>query len=351
MNKKNYFEISISPSATLTDALKQMDRLMRKLLFVIEEGKFISVLSLGDIQRALIKNLSLETAVKNVLRSEITISSPSDSFEEIKRKMYAHRIECMPVVDDKNNLLEVYFWEEVFGKESEIKNVNLNLPVVIMAGGQGTRLKPLTNVLPKPLLPIGEKTIIEEIMDKFVKVGCGSFFISVNYRSDLIKHYFDSLNNKDYSIKYFQESRPLGTAGSMYLIKSKIKSTFFVSNCDIIVNQDLDDIYQYHIENGNCITIVSALKHYKIPYGTIETCEDGILTSLSEKPELTFQINTGMYILEPDVLDYIEDDTFLHITELIECIKENGKRVGVFPVNEGAWKDIGEWDEYLKIIR
>ncbi len=224
-----------------------------------------------------------------------------------------------------------------------------------MAGGKGTRLKPLTNVIPpKPLIPIGNKTIIEEIMDRFVDVGCNDFHISVNYKAETIKHYFKQLNHKDYIIDYFQEKTPpLGTAGSLFLVKNKIRTTFFVSNCDIIIDEDYSEILKYHRDNKNELTVVSALKHYPpIAYGTIETTEGGVLTKLVEKPELTFQINSGMYILEPPhLLNEIPENKFFHITQLIENIQKRNGKVGVFPISEGSWTDIGDWNEYVKITK
>ena len=259
--------------------------------------------------------------------------------------------ECLPVLIENNHLINVLFCEYVFGYEIKRKKVKLNIPVIIMAGGKGTRLQPLTNVFPKPLLPIHKKTIIEDIMDRFVDVGCNEFHLSVNYKADIIKNYFNVLNNPSYKINYFEEDKPLGTAGSMFLIKDKINSTFFVSNCDILIDQDLDEIYNYHKKNHNEITIVSAIKRYKIPYGTIETKENGVLSKLDEKPELVFQINTGMYILEPDVLKFIPENQFFHITHLIELVKKNEGKIGVFPIGENSWQDIGNWDDYSKILR
>jgi NDP-sugar pyrophosphorylase family protein len=216
-----------------------------------------------------------------------------------------------------------------------------------MAGGKGTRLKPITNILPKALIPIGESTILEHIMDRFAGIGCLNFHLSVNYKADMIRHYFKALNHPDYKISYFEEEKPLGTVGSLYLLKGKINQTFFISNCDIIIEEDYGEIYNYHKENKNEITIVAALKHYPIPYGTIETGNNGILLSLSEKPELTFKINSGMYILEPHLINDIPENTFYHITDLIDKVKSEGGKVGVFPVSENSWQDIGDWDEYL----
>ena len=210
-----------------------------------------------------------------------------------------------------------------------------------MAGGEGTRLRPLTNVIPKPLIPIGEKTMLEHIFDRFYKYGCKTFHISVNYKAALIEFYLKQ-QNLPYILSFFREEKPLGTAGSLALLKGKIKETFFVSNCDILIEQDYSEILDFHRNQKNEITLVAALKHYPIPYGTLETAEGGKLLSLHEKPELTFKINSGMYILEPHLIDEIPDNKFFHITQLIEKVLERGGNVGVFPVSEKSWKDVGE---------
>jgi len=343
-------KISIELEVSLLFALKKMDVSGKKLLLVFEDKRFVNVLSIGDIQRAILKNIPLTTPIKNILRKNTIISKKKDSYDVIKKIMKQYRIECMPVVNNKNDLIDVYFWEDVFGNNEKRINANLNLPVVIMAGGKGSRLKPLTNVIPKPLIPIGGKTIIEEIMDKFVEVGCNNFFLSLNYKAETIKHYFSQLQNANYKLNYFQETKPLGTAGSLYLIKDKINTTFFVSNCDIIVDEDYSEILRYHQENNNELTVVSVLKHYPIPYGTIETEREGILKSLKEKPEFTFQINSGMYILEPHLLNDIPINNFFHITQLINNIQKRRGRIGVFPVSEGSWQDIGQRDDYIKLL-
>lgn len=349
----NKIEISsINANSSIVSALKQMDSIYKKMLLVFKDSKFLGVLSIGDIQRGILKNVSLEDKIETIMRTNITFVSETEGLDRVKELMLINRIEAMPVIDSNNNLVNVYFWEDLFDLNENVVQQTIDIPVVIMAGGKGTRLKPLTNVIPKPLIPIGDKTIIEEIMDKFVRIGSNEFYLSVNYKSDLIKHYFETLNNENYNISYFQEDKPLGTAGSMYLIKDQIKSTFFVSNCDILIDQDLVEIYKYHKENNNSITVVSALKHYSIPYGTISTGENGILEELNEKPILNYQINTGVYILEPDMLDLIPEDIFFHITDLIEKVKNiEGKKVGVFPISEGSWQDIGEWQEYMKFIK
>lgn len=347
MLKNKVGKIIIDKNDSILLALKKMDEVKKKLLLVFDQDSFYSLISIGDIQRAIIGNYDLSTKLYKILRKEWTFSYEDESFELIKDKMLKFRTECMPVLNRQNHLVDVYFWEDIFDLSEKYNKNKFNLPVIIMAGGKGTRLQPLTNVIPKPLIPIGKKTIIEEIMDRFVDVGCDSFLLSINYKAETIKHYFEQLHNNNYKIDYFQEDLPLGTAGSLFLIKNKIKTTFFVSNCDIIIDEDYNEIYDYHRNNGNELTIVSALMHYPIPYGTVETKENGLLTKLIEKPELTFQINSGMYILEPHLLKEIPDNEFFHITHLIENIKKRKGKVGVFPVSKGSWLDIGTWDEYL----
>jgi len=340
----------ISVDETLMHALKLMDTTGFRLLVVLDsKDLFAGILSIGDIQRTIIQNKSLETPIIEVLRENIRVAKPEDSFDSIKQMMLEFRMEFCPVVNEKREVTDIYFWEDLFIDKKPRPTKRFEIPVVIMAGGLGTRLKPLTNVLPKPLIPIAETTIIEEIFKRFANHGCNHFLISLNYKADLIEYYLEH-QNLPYKIEYFRESKPMGTAGSLSLLKEKISNTFFVSNCDILIEQDYSEILEYHYSNKNLITIVSALKNYPIPYGVLVTGGNGDLVELQEKPEMIFKINSGMYILEKDVLSEIPEQTFFHITELIERIKKKGGKVGGFPVSEKSWKDLGSWEEYLKHI-
>ena len=338
----------IQKTCTILSALKQMDNIDRKLLVVMDKDVFLGLLSIGDIQRAIINDINIENAISEILRENFIVASPDDTIKTIKELMLKNRMELCPVLDDNGDLIKIYFWEDWFGNNQLNPKKKFDLPIVIMAGGFGTRMKPLTNVIPKPLIPIGEETILEDILSKFAKHGSTRFYLSLNYKAELIEFY---LRNKKlpYTLNFFTENKPMGTAGSLSLLKGKINSTFFVSNCDIIIDQDYSDILEYHKTNKNEITVVAALKHYSISYGTLTTGENGELKSLIEKPEFTFKINSGMYVLEPHLIDEIPD-CFFHITHLIDNIKKRGGRVGVFPISEKSWKDIGEMHEYLSLI-
>ena len=350
--RQKYPDLIVNAEDNIISVLKKMDTSRRKLLIVMAEKQFKSLISIGDIQRAIIKNIDLAVPISQILRQEITVASTEDDLSLVKSRMKTRRNEFMPVVSPSGELINIIFWEDLFEEKHAPKaTVNLNLPVIIMAGGQGTRLKPLTNILPKPLIPIRNKTIIEDIMDRFVDCGCNDFFLSINYKAEIIRYYFDSLQNPEYRIDYFQEDKPLGTAGSLHLLKDKIHSTFFVSNCDIIIEQDYSEILNYHYDNQNEITVVGAIKNYSIPYGTLTTREDGLLQTIQEKPEIIFKINTGFYILEPHLIKEIPNNRIYHITYLIEKLQQENRRVGVFPVSEKSWIDIGNWEEYLTHIQ
>ena len=349
MNCSRIEKRSIVSSESLLNALKQMDEQKVKMLFVFDNEHFISILTIGDIQRAIVKNIALETPVAQVIDRNKKFAHSGEPMDVIREKMLRLRAECMPVLDENGDLNDVIFWKDLFEKEETDLRPKIDLPVVIMAGGKGTRLKPITNVLPKPLVPIGDKTILETILDQFESIGCTKFYMSVNYKADIMKYYLSQLDHK-YDIEFFQEDKPLGTIGSVSLLKGKIATPFFVSNCDSINEQDYREVYDYHVNNHNDLTIVTMVKSFKIPYGVIETGEDGLMVALSEKPELTFQVNTGVYILNPGCIDEIPEGEFFHITHLMEKIKSRGGRVGCFPVSEHAWRDMGEWPEYLRMI-
>lgn len=340
---------AIQQTLTIIQSLRRMDEVKVKMLFVFDGEHFQSIITIGDIQRAIIKGVNLNEAVYSILQKDKEFVAPNEPLELVRKKMLALRAECMPVVDENGELVDVYRWSEVFISPEVDCREKIDLPVVIMAGGKGTRLKPITNVLPKPLIPIGDRTILEVIMDQFEGIGCHKFYMSVNYKADIMKYYLGRLEHQ-YDIEFIMEEKPLGTIGSVSLLKGKITTPFFVSNCDSINEQDYRDVWDYHTGNHNDMTIVTMVKSFKIPYGVIETGAEGLLAAINEKPEQTYQVNTGVYVLNPGLIDEIPQGEFFHITHLMEKVQKRGGRVGCFPVSENSWHDMGEWPEYLKMI-
>jgi len=343
----NKYNVQIEINASLFDALKRMDEVNRKLLIVISNGKYKSVISIGDIQRGILKGVSLDESLSNVLRSNVFVGSEKDSRQELIDFLLAQKVEFIPIISDKKEILEILYWEN-FSKDTLYKSKKLiDIPVVIMAGGQGSRLKPLTNVIPKPLVPVGEKPIIQIIIERFMEFGCREFYISINYKGNMIKTYLNDLQ-LDCELYYFEEEKPMGTAGSLSLIKDKLKGDFFISNCDILIDQDFSEVLAYHQRSNNELSAIAAIKEFSIPYGIFETEANGKLQAMVEKPSYKFQVNAGIYVLNSSVLDLVPQDTFFHITHLMEALSEADRLVGIFPVSEGAWFDIGVWSEYMK---
>ncbi len=341
-------KLSVDRADSILKALKRMDEVGVKLLIVTDKDSFRSLLSIGDIQRAIVRGVKLQEKVGGILRERVTVCYEYQSDESIRDSMIHHRAEFMPVLNEENDISRIIFWNDVIQDRSIHELSALSLPVVIMAGGRGTRLKPLTNIIPKPLIPLGDKSIIELIFDSYGKFGMREFHLIVNYKAAMIENYLAEIDSKDYKLNIVKEDSEYGTGGSLSMLKGIINTSFFMTNCDTLLDQDFSEIYRFHVENGNELTIVGALKHYSIPYGKLEFQNGGKLLELTEKPELTLTVNSGTYILEPHLLQEIPEKQFFHITELIEKIRERKGNVGVFPVSEMSWLDIGEWKEFTK---
>lgn len=338
----NINELFINQDMSIKEAMKRLDITAKKILMVVDDKRLIGIITDGDIRRWILKNGDL-----NSLVGEVMINSPIFIYEEdrykVKRILKEKSIEAIPVLNSKEEIVDIVFWNNAFNSKVESYN-KIGNPVVIMAGGKGTRLDPYTKVIPKPLIPIGDIPIVERIINRFEKYGCNKFYMTVNYKKNMIKAYFNEIE-KSYEVSYIDEGKPLGTAGSLHLLKDEIQDSFFVSNCDILIEGDYSKILKYHKEHKNKITLVTSLKHYTIPYGVIEINEKSHVKSMLEKPEYDFLVNTGMYILEPEVLEDIPKDTFYHITDLINEYIGKGEKIGVYPISEGAWLDMGELKE------
>jgi NDP-sugar pyrophosphorylase family protein len=319
---------------------------------VIVDGESIllGTLSDGDLRKAILSGFELNDSIQQIYQSNPTVLIDGEyEKEDVKKIFTKQRFDLIPVVNNRGELIDIFLWDKILNNGKKDQKEKLNVPVVIMAGGKGTRMEPFTKVLPKPLVPIQEKPIIEHIIERFTDIGCSSFHLTVNYKGKILKAYFEELQPK-YDVSFVDETEPLGTAGSLRFLNGKFNTPFFVTNCDIIIKADYNSLYEFHQKNSFDITLVASAKEYVIPYGTCELNGDGHLSYINEKPKYDFLINTGLYVLNPDVLTFIPKDKFYHITHLIEDIKNKGKKIGVFPVDDDDWIDIGQWAEYQKAI-
>ena len=340
-------ELFISQEISIREAMKRLDITAKKILLVIEDKKLIGIITDGDIRRWILKNGDLNSQV-----NEVMIKAPKFIYEnerfKAKKVLEEKSIEAIPVLNSKNEVVDIIFLNDKFN-EKLYRAKKINTPVVIMAGGKGTRLEPYTKILPKPLIPIGDIPIVERIINRFEKYGCKEFYMTVNYKKNMIKAYFNEIE-KSYEISYIDEDKPLGTVGSLCFLKGRIRDSFFVSNCDILIEGDYAKMLKYHKEHKAKITLITSLKHFTIPYGVVELNADSDVKSMIEKPGYDFLVNTGMYILEAEVLNDIPENTFYHMTDLINDYVEKGEKIGVYPVSEGAWLDMGQFKEMEMMI-
>jgi dTDP-glucose pyrophosphorylase len=337
---------------SLKEAMEQLEKTEERILFIVEDSnRLYGTVTDGDIRRWILAHGTVEGTVDQIYNRRPYSVGPGFNVDVVKRTIVDRKFGCVPVVDDDGRVVELLFWDRLFGDGEGVAAPRpIDVPVVIMAGGKGTRLDPFTRILPKPLIPIGDKTVIETIMDAFARHGVGHFYVSLHTKARIVKSYFEELD-PPFRIEYVEEDEPLGTAGALQFLKGRINGTFFVTNCDVIIKADCADLLDQHRRDGNAITIVASLKSYSIPYGICEIEPEGRFTGIREKPEYRFLVNTGMYAIESSVLSTIPPRRMYHITHLIEDVKAKGGRIGVYPISETAWMDTGEWAEYKRTLQ
>ena len=348
---KPFTDILIIKSANVKEAMKQLDKSAEKILFVVEDNnKLVGSLTDGDIRRWILKDGDLAAEVSKVCFEGTYFVYSDYDLNSVKKEILERKIVYVPVVNKEKEIVEFIVWDNLFdGKIIRKPKEKLDAEVVIMAGGKGTRLDPFTKILPKPLIPIGDKSILEIIIEKFTDYQVNEFYVSVNHKAKIIKSYFEEIQ-PDYKLNYLYEEKPLGTIGSLKQLEGILSKEIILTNCDIIIEADYSDLLKHHKERNNDITIVASLKHYNIPYGICEIENGGTLVNIKEKPEYDFLVNTGMYIINPKVLKYIPQDCFFNATDLVEQVIKENKKVGIYPISENSWIDTGEWVEYKKAV-
>lgn len=343
----------IKKNATLIEALKKININGSKHLIVINDtGQAIGIISDGDIRRAILKKKKLSSNIKNIYNSKFHYFQQQNLVKENALKyMTSNDIIFAPILNIKNEPIDVLTINTGKIKKNKILNrlrIKQMLPVVIMAGGMGKRMQPFTSVLPKPLIPLGNKTVIESIIENFTDYDVKQFIITLNYKSRIIKSFLSDFRLKKL-ISYYVEKKPLGTIGALKNLQKKLKSNFILTNADSLIDIDVYDFIDFHKKNNNDLTIAAAIKKFEIPYGYCIINNKGDLKSISEKPKYNFMVNTGLYVINKKVLKYIKKNKKMDMDELLNNLIKKNKKIKIFPISENSWKDVGQWEEYNKL--
>jgi len=329
-------DIILNQYSTIKDAINALNKGAIKIAIVLDENdNFLGTISDGDIRRAILKGYSLDDVIENIYKKNAITASINTSKEKLISLCVENSIYQIPIVEN-NKLVDIAILDELL-KPKEYKN-----KVVLMVGGLGSRLRPLTENIPKPLLKVGDKPILETIIENFKKYGFKNFIFCVNYKANMIKEYFKDGKEFGVNIEYVLEEKRMGTAGALSLIK-KPKEPFFVMNGDLLTNINFENMLEYHLQNNSIATMGVREYDFQVPYGVVNM-KDNKIISIEEKPIHKFFVSGGIYLLDPQVLDIIPKEFYDMPILFEELIKQN-KNVISFPIRE-YWLDIGRVEEY-----
>ena len=345
-------DIKINKSTSILKALKKMNIVGTKCLVVVDKNKtFLGTLTDGDLRRLILRNKNLNLKINNSYnKNSIFYFEKTMNLKKIKKEMMYKKIDLIPILDQKKKLKSYVTINSDISYPFKISNKKIKNPVVIMAGGKGTRLDPFTRVLPKPLIPMGDQTMIEKIINGFSRQGFKNFFLTLNYKSKIIENYLSDVI-KNVKVSYIKEKKFLGTAGSLSLLKPKIKDDIIITNCDTLIEINYSEVLDYHKKNKYDFTVVASTKEFEVPYGACIINDKGELKKLKEKPKYNLLVNVGFYILKAELLRLIKKNKHLSMTDFINNLQSKNYKIGVYPCHENFWKDIGQWEEYEKSLK
>jgi len=338
---KNYKKILLNPTSTIKEALQIIDSGAMKIALVVdEEEKLIGTLTDGDIRRGLLNNLSLDDSIESIIFQNPTVCNREDTKEHILEVALERKLYQVPIVDNEGKLVGIEEINELL-KPSMKRN-----KVVLMVGGLGTRLRPLTEHTPKPMLKVGDKPILETIILNFKKHGFTHIILSVSYKSEIIEEYFKDGSKFGVTIEYVHEYKRMGTAGALSLMRDKLEEPFFVMNGDLLTNVNFEYMMEYHLSHKSMATMGVREYDFQVPYGVVNVDGEDIL-SIEEKPIHKFFVSGGIYILDTKALEFIPNNEFYDMPTLFEKIIEEKLKSISFPIHE-YWLDIGRVEEFEK---
>lgn len=339
---KDWKKTIIHASRPIVEALKIIDESALQIALVTDnDGRLIGVVTDGDIRRAMLKGVALTEAVQLIMYRDFTVVNPSTSREEILALMKDRDLRQIPVIDESGRVVDLKIMLDMI-RPSEKENW-----VIIMAGGLGKRLQPLTNDCPKPLLMVGNKPILQTVIENFLAQGFKKFYISINYKGEMIESFLGDGAKWGADIRYLREAKMMGTAGSLGLLPAKPEESFIVMNADVLTKINFQSLLDFHMSNAAAATMGVREYNFELPYGVV-TADHHRLIEIREKPTQNFIVNAGIYVLEPIILDLVSSGAFLDMTELFKIIIARGYETAVFPIHE-YWIDIGLMNDLQKV--
>jgi dTDP-glucose pyrophosphorylase/predicted transcriptional regulator len=336
---KNTLNKTLSPNDCLRDAIKAIEINIAKIVFIIDDKEcLVGSVSDGDIRRALLIGGDLDSPISKIMNpNPVVAHSDNYSNKHVLKLMKDNDLRYIPILNGQNKIQSIQTAED-FQKKDLKDNW-----VFLMAGGLGERLYPLTQTKPKPLLTVGNKPILENILESFIDHGFRNFFVSVNYKANMIEDYFGDGRKWGVEIQYIRESKPLGTGGSLGLLPNVPEKPIIMMNGDILTKVNFEKLLDFHHKNNSIATMCIRKYDYQIPYGTV-VVDNQKVTSIIEKPIHNFFVNAGIYVLEPEILNGMKKNLYQDMPNLLEKLMQNKKQVSAFPLHE-YWLDIGQMDD------
>lgn len=332
-------KILLAPNATIRHALEIIDSGSMKIALVADENeKLLGTLTDGDIRRAILNGHGLDDTIRNIYYRTPTTCGVNDSKEKILQLAVAQKLYQIPVVDDEGRIVGIAEVDEL------LQPAHRTNKVVIMAGGMGTRLSPLTDTTPKPMLQVGNKPILETIIGNFAKYGYSDIVLSVSYKSHLIEEHFGDGETFGVNIEYVHESKRMGTAGALSLVRDRLTEPFFVMNGDLLTNINFEHLHDYHVSHDAVATMAVREYDFQVPYGVVNLL-DGRILSVEEKPVHKFFVSAGIYMLSPQALAHVPKEEFFDMPTLFEKLIAGKNTAVSFPVRE-YWLDIGRISDF-----
>ncbi len=347
---KNMSKFIVNESMSIRDVVIHMNNKQIQIVICKNKAyrKILGIFTEGDFRRLIFRGYNIDDPIGIYINKNFHYVTKKSSDANIIKIFKKNKIDYLPVLNS-NNLVNILYRNNF--KITKTKNIKKKISnnVIIMAGGKGTRMDPFTRVLPKALIPIGDEPVIKLIMSNFKKYGVKDFTVSLYEKSEMVKAYFNQ-NKSSFKINYLEETFPMGTVGSLSLLKKKFNKPFFLINCDVLINVNYEDIINFHKKNKNVITMVASLKRSTIPYGVCKVDKNGNLLDLVEKPSTDNLIVTGLYLMNPEIVDLIPNNRSFDFPQLIEEAYKKKYTVGVYPISQNSFNDVGQWDLYNKTI-